>query len=262
MTDTGGSRGHLASPSAASGRVGVRIFDTLDSTSLYARRLLESGDPPRQPTVIIAAQQTGGIGRRSKPWWSPRGGLWLTLIEPLPSRPHPIISLAAGIMIGQAIDVALARAASAARVQLKWPNDVMVGDRKIAGILTEIVALRGGACLLLGVGINANFSAGDLPPDVQSRAVTLCEVAHGDIDLPALQGGVLDALLTVSALAVKDPTGVPKAFAARLWGLGQPFYLDGADEGAPAGVIRGVASDGRLIVETATGLIKVVNAEA
>jgi len=105
---------------------------------LDAAKLADEGAP--HLSVVVADEQTAGQGRHGHSWLSPKGGLYCTFVLRLP-HPAPIVTLALGLAVAEAVEVPC---------DLRWPNDVMIEDRKLAGILT---ALHGDA-VLVGIGIN------------------------------------------------------------------------------------------------------------
>ncbi len=153
-------------------------FDEIDSTSLHARRLVEAGAPEvasPDPLVIVAATQTAGVGRLGRAWSSPRGGLWCTFVL-RPSRPYAEVSDGLGMRIGAAVTEALRAAvgpAHAARLQTKWPNDVLLDGRKVCGVLTETAGAGDGLRVLVGVGVNVECSTSDAPEDLRERITTM-----------------------------------------------------------------------------------------
>ncbi len=113
-------------------------YDEVDSTQRVARGLVERGAGPG--TIVIAGSQTAGHGRYGREWASPPGGLYASIVL----DPDPLLPLRAGVAVAEA----LSGYGIAAR--LKWPNDVTVGGKKIAGILVEAA----GGAMILGIGVN------------------------------------------------------------------------------------------------------------
>ena len=114
-------------------------FDTLDSTNLEARRMIQNQSTGQSlhGTVITAGQQTGGKGRLGRVWESPSGtGLWFTaIIQPqVPMEQASLYSFAAAVSVAEAI-----RQAADLQVTLKWPNDVLLNGKKLCGILLELI---------------------------------------------------------------------------------------------------------------------------
>lgn len=232
-------------------------LDSLDSTSLYARREIEASKLTAAggPAAIVAIEQHGGIGRFGRPWSSPRGGLWCTLAVPLDGDTTSLLD-GLGLRIGLACLDAVREAVSAEvrdRVRLKWPNDLLLDDRKIAGVLSEVV--RGPerrTWLLIGFGLNANFSANELPTTVRSSATTLA--AHGiRTDVDALAAALAARLLAITESPGPGAGELKRARAelgaARMQPLSMP---NGVKE--PATLIE-LDQIGRALFRTADGRV-------
>lgn len=128
----------------------VEVFDTLDSTSLEAKRRVAAGAVG--PLWIIALKQTGGYGRRGSAWTQEEGDVAATfLFEPraAPER-LPELSFVAALAVWDAVR----RYAPGADIEVKWPNDILVGGGKIAGLLLELITSPNGPLIALGVGVN------------------------------------------------------------------------------------------------------------
>jgi BirA family biotin operon repressor/biotin-[acetyl-CoA-carboxylase] ligase len=121
----------------------VRRYDSIDSTNEEAKRLARQGE--RGPLWLVAREQTRGRGRRGRTWISDGGNLFATLLLDAPPN-APELCFVAGLAVADAV----AGFAPSARVGLKWPNDVLLEGRKLAGILLE----REGRALAIGIGIN------------------------------------------------------------------------------------------------------------
>ena len=136
----------------------IHFFDSIKSTQDHALGIAAAGT--ESGTLVIAGEQTGGRGRRGRAWVSPRGGVWISVI--LPSG----IDAQAATLLPAAASVALSRAmwrALKVKTKLKWPNDVMLGDRKVAGIIVDAEMLSGRLCsAVLGVGVNIGVDAGEI----------------------------------------------------------------------------------------------------
>ena len=128
------------------------------------QELLEPDDP--EGAVVICDEQTAGRGRRGSGWSAPRGSsiLFSMLLRPPPERRVPELSLVAGMATADAVEEALALSA-----QIKWPNDVMVNRKKVAGVLAEARQ----DTVVLGIGINVNQVHGELPDDARVPPASL-----------------------------------------------------------------------------------------
>lgn len=140
------------------------------STNSEALRRAHEGAPDW--TVIAADRQTAGRGRLARAWHSPPGsGLYCTVIVRPRIAPAELsfITLAAGVAVCLAIE-----SACDLKATIKWPNDILIDGRKVAGILTESDLTRGNTpTVLIGIGINVTHAESDFPPDVLARATSL-----------------------------------------------------------------------------------------
>ena len=128
-------------------------------------------------TVIISEKQSGAKGRLGKSWESPLGGIWLSLVVK-PNVDHskiPMITLATGVAVVKTLErIGIENA------EIKWPNDVMINDKKVCGILTEaITKFNSSESVIIGVGIDANFNVNVLSEELQEGTTTLdIELGH------------------------------------------------------------------------------------
>ena len=154
-------------PAAKAAGYRLDIFDTLGSTHDEAMARARAGDPG--DLWIVAHEQTAGRGRMARPWSSPRGNLYasLLLIDPSPVANAPQLGFAAGIALADAVNVHLPSGAA----RLKWPNDLLVNGAKLAGLLIEATTLADGrfACAI-GFGVNCASHPEDLPYAATSLA--------------------------------------------------------------------------------------------
>lgn len=163
-------------------------FPILDSTQETASEAARKGAP--EGTVVIAEQQRNGRGRRGRTWVSPQGGLWFSLVlrPPLHPQKATIITLAAGVAVAKSI-----KNLGKLPVMLKWPNDVLVAEKKIAGILGEMVAETDTLhMIILGMGINVNVEKTGLPPELHGTATSLSLELGRKIDRGEFFGNLLE----------------------------------------------------------------------
>ena len=205
---------------------------TTGSTNDRARELAAAGAP--HGTLVTTGEQTAGRGRQGRIWSAPAGqALLLSLVV---RDPDPLLPLRAGLAVADL-------AGGAARV--KWPNDVLVDGRKLAGILVEARPHEGWA--VLGIGLNAAVDLAALPAGVRDRAAPLDrppEAALADL-LPALERRLAEpAATTLAALRDRDAL------------LGATIRWDGGE-----GVGAGIADDGALLVRTAEGVTRLAAGE-
>ncbi len=172
------------------GRLGgpLLAFASVDSTQTLGRRLAIEGAP--EGTVVVADYQGAGRGQRGRRWTAPPGTSLLLsclLRPPLPSSGWPTLTLVAAAAVADAVGDLTGVAA-----RLRWPNDVLVGERKLAGVLAESV-VGPAPFVVLGLGINVAQRAEEWPPDLHGRAVSLAELGHA-VSRAALLAAVLARL--------------------------------------------------------------------
>ena len=146
----------------------IAAFREIDSTNEEAKRRAQQGAP--HGSVFVAERQLGGKGRLGRVWVSPpKTGLWFTILL----RPEEVPSQVAGITLLTGLAVCRAiRAATGCGAMIKWPNDIVIGGRKVCGILTEMSAeIDRVHYAVVGIGINVNN--GDFPPELSVKATSL-----------------------------------------------------------------------------------------
>ena len=237
----------------------VERFEMLDSTNLHARRQVQCGAVRSEgaPVLFLAREQSGGVGRLGRAWSSPRGGLWMTLARPIDPASAGLPTL--GLRIGAACLASVLRLAGGPRsdgtpreVHLKWPNDVLIGGRKVLGALCETVRdPLAQTWVLIGVGVNANFHAARLPAGLRRPPTTLLEELGAEVDLEALREDLCARLLA----AVSDPEPAAALALARehLYARGGRISLHLPDGSAVWGTLETLSGDGLPVVRTIGG---------
>lgn len=227
----------------------LHVFEKLGSTQDEARQQAQGG--AAHGTLVWALEQTAGRGRMDRTWVSNRGaGLWFSLVlRPRgDSNAAALLSLAAGVGVVRALP-----ASSAGSVRLKWPNDVLLHGRKLAGILAEAETRDGGLrFVVLGVGLNLDPGPQGFPTPIAAEAAALVEVAGLPLDASALMASLLTELEVASELALDDPRALRQAWLELNDTIGRQVR---AQTGAATLEGRAVdlALDGSLVVETSDG---------
>ena len=175
-------------------------LDEATSTNDVLRKLAEQG--AAEGTAVVALTQTHGRGRQHRPWHSPPGlGLYLSVLlrPPWPASESGALALLAGVAVAAAL-----KQLGVPGVALKWPNDVLVGGKKICGVLVEPV-LKGDHIefAVVGIGVNVRHGAEDFPPELRNTA-TSCLLAGADCTLQQARTAVLVALDEHYRLALRD----------------------------------------------------------
>lgn len=167
----------------------VALLASAESTNLLARRVLNECIENRlalPSAIIIALEQTAGLGRSGRSWYSPRGrGIWATTLHTRDARELPLLPLQVAVAIAR-----FARDRYGVEARIKWPNDILVGTSKLAGVLIEARAQNGLALVLIGTGINVLPLGDDAPPDTSSIA----EAAGGSVDLDGAIESFVEAI--------------------------------------------------------------------
>jgi BirA family transcriptional regulator, biotin operon repressor / biotin---[acetyl-CoA-carboxylase] ligase len=226
--------------------VEVRVLGRCTSTND-----LLLAEAPARPVLLAAEEQTAGRGRRGRRWYAaPGAALTFSLCRTIrrPLRELPGLALAAGVAVVRAL-----RALGVRRAALKWPNDLVVDDAKLGGILVETRSRGGGALVVIGVGINCRRDAG-LELRLRRRIAAL----ERYIELPARNAlaARLGAEL-VAALELFEARGLEPL--RREWErldahAGRRLRVRLADGRVVSGVARGLAEDGGLRLATRAGV--------
>ena len=224
----------------------VLHYDTIGSTNDEARRLAANGAPDR--TVVHADRQTSGRGRLARPWFSPAGNLYMSMLLRLdvPVARLPELSFLTAVALAGTVDALLPRTV---RATLKWPNDVLVQGSKIAGILLE----QHDGAIIIGTGLNVLLAPAT--PDYKTTSL----VAMGGM---ASVDGARDILLQHMEhhLGVWNEQGFAPIRSAWLTQAHPPGSALRVTTGGQAmeGRFVGLADDGALLIETQDGPRRVV----
>lgn len=218
--------------------------------------LRAAGGAGELPWLVGAERQSQGRGRGKNAWWSCSGSLTFSvLLEPgrwgISPTGWPLVSLATGLALSRAVDPLLP-----VRSQIKWPNDLYVGERKLAGILIESSTGSVGR-LVIGIGLNVSNPLNGAPEDVRGRGVSLADLSPEVPDRTVVLIGVLKELEQALIELGEAPGGLVQACRERCLLQGQPVAIEAA-EGTLAGVCQGIDDDGALRVLTESGPRRVI----
>lgn len=185
-------------PLLGSNRFGreFRFEPQVESTNRIAADWAVAGVP--EGACVVADEQTGGRGRLTRSWHSPAGlNLYLSVVLRPQALPMdvPQISLLGALAVGRAVESVMA---NPPEIQVKWPNDVLIGDRKLAGVLCEMKSeLDRVHFVVVGIGVNVNVMPEDCPDDIQGRIGSLRLASGREHDRAALTAAVLTHLEAV-----------------------------------------------------------------
>jgi BirA family biotin operon repressor/biotin-[acetyl-CoA-carboxylase] ligase len=214
-------------------------FAVTDSTNERARSLALAGAP--SGTVVTAEEQTAGRGRRGRSWSAPRGKalLYSAILRPL-GREHGLLPLAVPLAVCEAVE-----SLAPVRCAVKWPNDVWMEERKVAGVLIEAHPPE---WAVIGIGLNVAVEPGELPADLRHPATS---IGHG-ATVDAALAGVNERL---GRWVEASREAVLEEFRARDALRGRDLRWEGAGGAADsgAGIAEGIDERGNLAVVTRGG---------
>ena len=231
----------------------IRVFQETSSTSDVLEKLARDG--VREGLVVFAESQTRGRGRLGRPWISPRGrGIWFSVLLRPALRPQ------AATRLTVAAAAALARAFRREiplRPEIKWPNDLMIHGRKVAGVLTELSGeLDSVRHVSLGIGINANLTAEDFPPALRESATSLRLELGRPVDRAALAATLLQELDRAYACISDDRfTALADEWSEHCTTLGRHVSVLTGNRRI-VGLAESLDSEGALLVRTDFGRLE------
>ncbi len=233
----------------------VAVVSSLASTQSVAEAIattILAEDLTLAPTLVVARRQTRGRGRGRRRWRSPEGGLYLTWLRPAPPRE----ALAALPALAAAAAAEAVEAAAGVRLGIKWPNDLLLGDGKVGGLL---VTARSGRRPWAAVGLGLNLGrAPSLPGRTRLPAAAIPDRGRG---WEAWVEAIAPRFVTTLECALPDPRPALAAWRARLVHRpGDPIRLRSGRERIE-GTFLGVTRDGRLRLATAGGERTVASGE-
>lgn len=228
----------------------VRWVHEVDSTNRALARELKSDSPPALPTLLIADQQTAGVGRGANAWWSPKGCLMFSMAMPwsIPEQARATIPLQVGLAVAQSLSEW-----SIEQPKVKWPNDVYIEDRKVCGILIESSTLRTGVraeeYAIIGIGINCRIDWTGAPDELRASAISLHEAVPKSLIDSLSPESVLVAVLNHWRQAINrsiaDPQWLQKEWPDWSWLDGRWVEITTGGE-ALIGIATGIDTSGAL----------------
>jgi BirA family biotin operon repressor/biotin-[acetyl-CoA-carboxylase] ligase len=226
----------------------VLRFESLPSTNTELARIASEG--AAEGLAVVADEQTAGRGRLQRAWSSPKGaGLYFSmLLRPvIPVDQWPLITFMAALAVGDAL-----REAAGVRTDIKWPNDLLSGERKICGILAETIDTHEGRAVIIGIGIN-------LTPGAFPEATSVSEATGKRPDREAILAALLSALARWYSLLGEREKIVAAWSSRSSYANGKLVQVKNGDE-VWQGTTCGVEPDGALRLRTRNGEIKLIRA--
>jgi BirA family biotin operon repressor/biotin-[acetyl-CoA-carboxylase] ligase len=233
----------------------IRLHSEVLSTNTLAMEAASQG--AAEGTVVIAETQTGGKGRLGRQWISPHGNLYVSVIlrPAIPTHKAPLITLVGAVAVASAI-----RTHCPVQAAIKWPNDILISGKKVAGLLTEMSAepdrIRH---IALGIGVNVNMELHELPPEVSAHTTTLAAETGTKVDRKALLQEILLALEHWYRIFLTEEEAVLKEWEQLNMTIGRRVTVNGMGE-VFEGQAQGIDAEGRLKVALDDNTIRVVAA--
>ncbi|MFD1885054.1 biotin--[acetyl-CoA-carboxylase] ligase [Paenibacillus wenxiniae] len=230
----------------------LHLLDTIGSTQDKARELAENGAP--EGTLVIAEQQTAGRGRQGRTFHSPAGrGVWMTIVL----RPQQPLQYTSQLTLLAAVAICRAlRSVSGLDIGIKWPNDLLIGSRKVCGILVESAAEDGRVRYALGgFGIDVNVALDDLPEEVRPLATSL-RIERGEpVDRTAVVAAVISELESLYSLYNREGFApIAALWEASALAIGKAVTVKTV-QSTMVGIARGLGENGELLLEQPDGSI-------
>lgn len=220
--------------------------DSVSSTQDLLQQLAARGEPAG--TAVLAGEQSAGRGRRGRVWVSPRGGLWLSVLCRPTSEPAiEVLSLRVALAVARVVE----SHAADLRLQLKWPNDLILADRKLGGILCE-AHWQGESAAWVAVGLGINLH-NPIPAELQAQAVALSELAP-QLTAQSLAPDLVSAIVAASEIDRTLSNAEIAEFAERDWLIGKAIAEP------VVGLADGISREGLLRVRTAEGGHRMIRA--
>jgi BirA family biotin operon repressor/biotin-[acetyl-CoA-carboxylase] ligase len=242
------------------GKSQIIYRENIDSTQSLALRLAEKGGNIHG-LVVIAEQQTSGRGRMKRKWISPKGGIWLSVVL------KPLVSLTMSTMLPFVAALAVCdaiRQSTKADATLKWPNDVMMARKKVAGILLDMSAEADMInYVVIGIGINANVETSKLKVDRQNKPeiTSIRQTIGRDVNRLQLTALVLEKLeMYYSVLEKYGSEPIIREWRARSDMLGKKVTVIQQDK-TYSGVAADINEDGSLLLKTKDQQINIVSGD-
>jgi BirA family biotin operon repressor/biotin-[acetyl-CoA-carboxylase] ligase len=225
----------------------VEVRDASASTNASVAARARAGEQPG--LVLVAEHQTAGRGRLDRAWVTPdRAALTFSLLvapRGVPVARWPWLPLLTGLAVAEGV-----RRATGVRAALKWPNDVLVGDLKVAGILAERIERPGGAVAVVGVGLNVSSTAAELPvPTATSLALAGATATDRTDLLVAVLASFSELYDGWLAVRGRAGAGLHDAYVAGCATVGQRVRVELPADGPLEGRATGIDEDGRLQVD-------------
>ncbi len=233
----------------------IHLYPEVVSTNTLAMEMASSGAP--EGAVIIAETQTGGKGRIGRKWLSPAGNMYMSVIlrPRIALQKAPLITLMGAVAAAAAI-----RRHCGCDAGIKWPNDILISSKKVAGLLTEMSAEQDRIRhIVLGIGIDVNMDPDVLPDEIRRQTTTLAAETGAAVDRTALLRQLLRELDQRYQIFLANDQAVLKEWELLNLTIGRRVAVRGIHE-TIEGLAQGIDPEGRLLVKVEDGSVHPVAA--
>jgi BirA family transcriptional regulator, biotin operon repressor / biotin---[acetyl-CoA-carboxylase] ligase len=235
------------------GKSHIYHYDTTGSTNVMAEHFANEGAP--EGAIVVAECQTRGKGRKGRLWSSPAGkGIYVSFILRPPISPNeaPKLTLMASVAFAEAI-----RECTRLNAEIKWPNDILIGGKKVAGILTEIKAEMDRIHhVVIGVGINVNTPPESFPADILDKATSLYIESGKTVSRTIVLRSCLEHLEKYYEMVKSQGfASVMKRWKELSMMIGSPVRVEVIDD-TYTGTVKDISEDGYLIIRDQDGRLR------
>ncbi len=230
----------------------IVCMNQTESTNVLARVMVEGG--LGEGLIAVADLQTQGRGRHDRKWHSPLGGLYFSIVlrPRIADETAPLLGFLTACAIATEI-----REVIGLEVSLKWPNDILVGDRKLGGILSETISTNGNLLAVIGIGINQNMKREDLPAELQDNTTTILSEIGRETSRENLISAIISGIDSRLGRVESDSSfsSILDEWVGHCSTIGRSVCVRDGSE-IIEGLAIGIGPDGSLEVEDSDGQLK------
>jgi len=232
----------------------IQYFKTINSTNLFIKKLLKKN--VGEGTVVVADVQTHGHGRKKRIWSSPSGGLWFSVIlyPDIPPQNAMLITMASSVAVAQGI-----QEVTGLKPVIKWPNDLLLKEKKVCGILTELDAeIDKINYIIVGIGINVN---NPIDEELKEIGISLFQEVRTKISRVELLRTILKYLDDLyHKINLADYNVIRKLWFSYSKIIGKEIKVT-TEKSNFTGIVTSIDESGCLILETKDGSVKIVSGD-
>lgn len=232
----------------------IILLDSVESTNTLAKEMAKNG--ASHGTVVLADRQTAGRGRLGRRFHSPAGmGIYMSVILRYACKPEELMHLTCACSVS--ICDALTKAAGI-RPGIKWINDLVVGQKKLGGILTELVITGRETCAIVGIGLNVCQNPMDFDPEIRAIATSLGQILDQKVAREAVFDAILREIYKMDQTLLTDKAAIMERYRKDCITIGKQISVVRGEEVRHGQALR-ITDDGALLVRFDDGSEQEVN---